>query len=164
MLEEKAPFHDVSAELPGVILEEEEEGGHQVVTDKLNSAFETLAAAALDNAGIDTAKQIRAARATSDLAARAHATTQAEGPRLIKANEDKIVYEITFDLPDDRIIPDYNDTAELPDAAIADGDTATNRHPTQSCRSVVGNQPYNAYTIFTARIGASTQECSHGNE
>jgi hypothetical protein len=66
------------------------------------------------------------------------------------ANEEEIVYEITFDLPDDRIIPDYNDTAELPDvaiadAAIADVTTKPNCYPTQSCRSVVGNQLYNAY-------------------
>ncbi len=80
MVEEEAPFPDVSAELPGVILEEEEEGGHQVMTNKPDCAFETLATAALDNAGIDTAKQIRAARATADVAARAHATTQAKGP------------------------------------------------------------------------------------
>ncbi len=55
------------------------------------------------------------------------------------------MYEITFDLPDDGIIPDYNDAAELPDVAIADGDTTTNRYPMQSCRIVVGNQLYNAY-------------------
>ena len=115
------------------------------MTDKPNSAFETLAAAALDNAGIDTAKHIRVARATADVAAGAHATTQAEGPRLIEANEDKIVYEITFDLPDDGIIPDYNDAAELPDVAIMDVATATNCYPTQSRRSVVGSQPYNPY-------------------
>jgi hypothetical protein len=153
LLEEEAPFPNVSAELPGVILEEEEEGGHQVVTNKPDSAFETLAAAALDNAGIDTAKQIRTARATADVVARAHATTQAKGPQLIEVNEDKIMYEITFDLQDDGIIPDYNDAVELPDAAIVDGDTATNCYPMQSCRSAVGNQPspmphgYNFYSL-----------------
>ncbi len=63
-----------------MILEEEEEGGHQVVTNEPDSAFETLAVAALDNAGINTAKQIRVARATADVAAKVHATTQAEGP------------------------------------------------------------------------------------
>ncbi len=136
LLEEEAPFPDVSAELPGVILEEEEEGGHQVMTNEPNSASETLAAAALDNAGINTTKQIRAARATADVAAKAHATTQAKGPRLIEANEDKIVYEIKFDFPDDGIISDYNAPAELPDAAITDGDTATNHYPMQSHRSV----------------------------
>ena len=56
LLEEEAPFPDVSAELPGVILEEEEEGDYQVVTNEPHPAFKTLAAAALDNAGIDTIK------------------------------------------------------------------------------------------------------------
>ncbi len=51
-----------------------------------------------------------------------------------------------FDLPDDGIILDYNDATDLLDVAIADGDTTTNCYPTGSCRSVVGNQPYDAYT------------------
>ncbi len=33
LLEEEAPFPDIGIELPGVILEEEEEGDYQVVTD-----------------------------------------------------------------------------------------------------------------------------------
>jgi hypothetical protein len=41
LLEEETLFPDVSAELPGVILEEEEEGGQQVMTNKPDSAFET---------------------------------------------------------------------------------------------------------------------------
>jgi hypothetical protein len=43
LLEEEASFPDVSVELPGVILEEEEEGDHQVVTNEPNPAFKTLA-------------------------------------------------------------------------------------------------------------------------
>ncbi len=58
LLEEDAPFPDISAELPGVILEEEEEGDYQVVTNESKPAFETIAAVALENAGIDTTKQI----------------------------------------------------------------------------------------------------------
>ncbi len=144
LLEEEAPFSDVSAELPREILEEEE-GGHQIVTDKPHSAFETLAAAALENAGIDTTEQIRVARATADMAAGAHAATQAKRPQLVETNKDEILYEITFDFPDDGIILDYNDTAEFPDATIADVATTTHCYPTQSCSSVVGNQPYDAY-------------------
>jgi hypothetical protein len=56
LLEEEVPFPNVSAKLPGVILEEEEEGDYQVVTNKPKPEFETLAAAALENAGIDIAK------------------------------------------------------------------------------------------------------------
>jgi hypothetical protein len=89
-----------------------------------------LAAAALDNAGIDTAKRIRVARATADATAGANDITQTNGPQLIEANTDKIVYEITFDLPDDGVILDYDDTAELPDAAIADVTTKPNCYPT----------------------------------
>jgi hypothetical protein len=103
-----------------VILEEEKEVDHQVVTNEPNPMFEILAAAALDNAGIDTAKQIRAARATTDAAAGANGITQTNGPRLIEANKDKIVYEIMFDLPDDGVILDSNDIAELPNVAIAE--------------------------------------------
>jgi hypothetical protein len=55
-----------------------------------------------------------------------HATTQAEGPQLTQAKEDKIVYIITFNLQDDGIILGYNDTTKLPVAAIEDVATATN--------------------------------------
>jgi hypothetical protein len=71
--------------------------------------------------------------------------TQTNNPWLIEANKDKIVYEITFDLPDEGIIPVYADTAELPDATTVVNTAETSCYPTQSCRSVVGNQPYNAY-------------------
>jgi hypothetical protein len=37
LLEEKAPFPNVSAELPGVILEGEEEGDYKVVTNRNTS-------------------------------------------------------------------------------------------------------------------------------
>ena len=50
---DEAPFPDISAELPGVPLEDEEYD-FQVVTDEPEPDFEELAAAALDNAGIDT--------------------------------------------------------------------------------------------------------------
>jgi hypothetical protein len=68
LLEEEAPFPDDSAKLLGVTLEEEEEGDHQGVTDKPKPAFETLASAALENAGIDATKQILMARAATDAA------------------------------------------------------------------------------------------------
>jgi hypothetical protein len=146
LIEEEAPFPDVSAKLPGVILDKEEEEDHQVVTNEPDPAFETLAAAALDNPGIDAAKQIRAARATADAAAGVGAiTAQPNGPQLIEANKDKIVYKITFNLPDEGIIPAYDNIVELPDAATVDIAAKTSRYPTQSCRSVVGNQRNNAY-------------------
>ncbi len=57
----EAPFPDISTELPGVPLEEEE-SDFQVVTDEPEPDFKDLATAALDNAGINTADRLCAAR------------------------------------------------------------------------------------------------------
>ena len=70
-----------------------EEADFEVVTDKPDPDFCKLAAAALDNAGIDPANRFCAAR---DVAAAA-AATRFE-PTLVKADNDEIVYKITFDL------------------------------------------------------------------
>ena len=59
-----------------------------------------MAAAALHNAGIDGDKTIRAGQARA-LAA-AHVVQQ--GAAVIEADEDKLVYEITFDVPDKRLL------------------------------------------------------------
>jgi hypothetical protein len=127
LLEEEAPFPDVSTELPGVIQEEEEEGDYQVVTNKP----ETLAAVALENAVIDATKQIQVARAAADAGARAGViAAQPNDTRLIETNKDKIMYEITFDLPEEGIIPAYDNIAELPDAATADVASKTGCYPT----------------------------------
>ncbi len=64
------------------------------VSDEPEADLRELAAAALRNAGIDTEEQLRAAReAASD------APVDVHQPTVVKANKDKIVYEITFDLP-----------------------------------------------------------------
>ncbi len=101
--EDKAPFPDISAELPGVLFEEEE-CDFQVVTDKSEPDFEDLAAAALDNAGIDTADRLRAARVAAAAAAAAPIQPQ-DGPCLIEAEPDKMVYEIIVELPDTGLLP-----------------------------------------------------------
>ncbi len=95
LLEDKEPppYPDVSPKLPGVELEFEEPD-FKVVMDKPEPVFCELAAAALDNAGINLADRLRAAR---DLAA-AGAATHSK-PTLVEANNDKIVYKIIFDLP-----------------------------------------------------------------
>ncbi len=80
----------MSAELPGVELESEERD-YQTITDKPEPDFRDLAGAALHNAGIDANEMIRKAQGEH---------VQATGPALIEADEDKIVYELTFDLPD----------------------------------------------------------------
>jgi hypothetical protein len=52
LLKETAPYLDVTAELPGVELEDDIDA-HQVVTEEPDPNFAVLATAALENAGID---------------------------------------------------------------------------------------------------------------
>ncbi len=149
--DEEAPFPGISAELPGVPLEEDKYD-FQVVTDKPEPDFEELAAAALDNAGIDLADQLRAARVAADAAAAAPVWQfdQLDGPWLVKAEPDEMVYEITVELPNAGLLPGMVPCA--PDEPVApppDDDativTSPWQYPTQSRRSVVGNQPYDTY-------------------
>jgi hypothetical protein len=99
-----APFPDVSAELTGVPLEEEE-SDFQVVTDKPEPDFENLAAAALDNTGIDTADRLRAARVAVEAAAAVPLRHWQDSPCLIKADPGEIVYKIVVELPDASLLP-----------------------------------------------------------
>ena len=84
---------------------EEEEYDFQVVTDKPEPDVGDLAAAALDNAGIDTSKRLHAARVAADAAAAAPIRDQQDGPRLIAAEPNEMVYEIIVDLPDAGLLP-----------------------------------------------------------
>jgi hypothetical protein len=125
---------------------EEEEWDFQVVTDKPEPDFEDLAAAVLNNAGIDTADQLCAARVAAEAVAAAQIRPQQDGPRLIEADPDKIVYEIIVELPDTGLLPRL--VPNVPNEPIApppDNDTSPRRNPTRSLRSVIGNQPYNTY-------------------
>jgi hypothetical protein len=90
--EEEAVYPDITAELPGVPLEEEIVD-HRAITDKDEPNFRVLVARALDNANIDPAAQLWVARA-------AEAQPVAPGPALIDADEDKIICKLTFNLPD----------------------------------------------------------------
>ncbi len=87
-----AAYLDVSAELPGVELELEE-NDFQTITDEPEPDFRDLAGAALHNAGINADEMIRNAQGE-------HAREPSTGPELVEADEDELVYEITFDLPD----------------------------------------------------------------
>jgi len=166
---EEAAYPDISAEPPGVEIESEE-ADFSAVTDDPEPDFEQLAAAALDNAGINPQDRLHAAQAahTAAEAARAAAAAAFEhrGPALVEANQDEIVYEITFDLPDAGLIggnavtvhppapvPGANiidmahdtvefltDTTDTPDAI-----PTNRRYPLRSCRSAVGHQPYDTY-------------------
>ncbi len=157
LLEEMAQYPDIPAKLPGVELKREIEDD-QVVTDEPEPDFAELAAAALENAGIDPQDRLRFAQAAVDAP---------PGPTLIEADADKIMYEITFDLPNTRlvgpgIVPNYNATPGVAATTPIDNDVRNlametdelltdNAHqpargyPTQSCRSVIGNEPYDRY-------------------
>ncbi len=139
-------YPDVSAELPGVELEAEERD-YQTITDEPELDFRDLAGAALHNAGIDTNAIIWNTHGDD--------VPQAREPALIKADEDEIMYELTFELPDARLgVADADATLEIgkdrqDDASTvvmaADDDTVGRRYPTQTHRSAVNNQPYDAY-------------------
>ncbi len=113
--EEEAVYPDNTAELPGVPLEEEVVD-YWAVTDKDEPNFRVLAARALDNANINPAAHLRATRA-------AEAQPVVPGPALIDANEDEIIYNLTFDLPDARLAPPI-----APDGVAVVPHNATNPH------------------------------------
>ncbi len=148
--EEEAVYPNITAELPGVPLEEEVID-HQAVTDKDEPDFRVLAARGLDNANINPAAHLWAARTTE-------AQPVAPGPALIDANEDEIIYELMFDLPDAGLTPPIapDSVAVVPHNApnmhafepnpAEDTKPATERqYLLQSCRSAIGHQPYNEY-------------------
>jgi hypothetical protein len=158
--DKEAAYPDISAEPPGVELESEE-ADYAAVTDEPEPDFEQLATTTLDNAGINPQDCLCAAQAAA-----AAASLRAE-PALVEANEDKIVYEITFNLPDagltdGNVIQD--DTPPPPAAGASildmanktveiltntDAVTTNRRYLLQSCRSVVRHQPYDTYAPRT---------------
>ena len=158
--EDKAPYPDISAKLPGVALEIEERD-FTPVTDEPEDDFRDLAGAALHNAGIDVDQQIRDAL---------NANEEHQAPAIIEANEDEIVSEVTFDtlsLPDAGLpianalganLGDQNNDTIVP-TNLADDTDAPNPqspYPTRACRSVVGNQPYDAFAPHVAFLQLET--------
>ncbi len=95
------------------MLLKDEEADLQVVTDKPKPDFEELAAAALDNAGIN---------ANDCLQATQQATLPHPGPALIEANDEKIVYEITLDMLNAGLAANN----VVPATATPPGDTTVN--------------------------------------
>jgi hypothetical protein len=77
---------------------EEEVVDHRAVMDKDEPDFRVLAARGLDNANINPGAHLRTA-------GKAEAKPVAPGPALIDADEDKIIYKLTFDLPDAGLAP-----------------------------------------------------------
>ena len=88
------PYPDLSAELRGVLFEDEE-ADLQVVTDKPEPDFAELAAAALANASINANDCLQAAQ---------RATLPHPGPAPIEANDEEIVYD-TFNMPTLGLLP-----------------------------------------------------------
>ncbi len=115
------------------------EDDYPAITEEPEADFQDLAATALDNGGINTVARLRATRDFADAAAIGIAP---QNPRaaLVEADEDKIVYEITFDLPDAGLAPAIEPTIPPVQPDDATGDNATNYDPSQSRRSVVGHQ------------------------
>jgi hypothetical protein len=162
--EEEAVYPDVSAKLPGVEFKAEKRD-FAPMSDEPEADFRELAAAALHNAGINTEKQLGAAQE----AAR-NAPVDVHQPAVIEANEDKIVYEITFDLPNTGLpgegqsqlqVPLGNDRDDTTIALIVPVDTdapaaPSQRYPAQTCRSAVGNQPYDQFAPRVAFLQLGT--------
>ena len=153
LLEETADtavYPDISAELPGVLLEEQEQD-FQPVTDDPEPNFRDLAGDALYNAGIDTDEALR----------RAQLGDTPPEPAMVEANEDELVYELTFDLPDAGLGPtqgnqtmivgeDRNDNTPITIAEDTDSPSDGQRSPTRARRSAAGNQPYDAHLNLPA--------------
>jgi hypothetical protein len=83
---------DILAELPGVTLEDKEDSTHAVIEEE-EPNFSDLAARALENAGVDTEERIQAANNLPP------AALPQDGPALVEANNDEIMYQLTFNLP-----------------------------------------------------------------
>jgi len=152
---EAAPYPDISAELPGVELDKEEQE-FQTILDKPEPDFRDMAAVALHNAGIDGDKTIQAGRAQALMVMAAHAVQQ--GAVIVEADEDELVYEITFNVPDEGLLQmplgeDRDDTSipviALDNNETHDGIQDVRHYLTRARRSVVGNQPYDTYTPRT---------------
>ncbi len=117
-----------------------EEDDYPAITEEPEADFQHLAAAALDNAVVNTVAWLRTVRDLVDAAAIGIAP---QNPRaaLVEANKDKIVYKITFDLPDAGLEPDIEPTVPPVQLGNATVVNATNYDPSRSCRSVVKHQP-----------------------
>jgi hypothetical protein len=130
---------NISAELPGVELTSKEDD-YPAILEEPEVDFQHLAAAAPDNAGINTVAQLRTTRDLAD-AATIGIAPQNSRAALIEVDKDKIVYEITFNLPDAGLELDIEPTIPPVQQGNATAVNATNYDPSQSCRSVVEHQP-----------------------
>jgi hypothetical protein len=156
--ENTAVYPDINAELPGVTLKEQERE-FQTITEEPEPEFRDFADAALHNAGINADEALR----------RATLGAGRDGPAIIDAEDDEIVYELTFDLPDaglqamngDAAVvlgDDRNDNtaAVIPVDTTAQGATDGQRYLTRARRSEGGIQPYDTYAPRTTFLQLGT--------
>ena len=123
-----AVYTNISAELPGAALEKQE-CELQTIMEEPEPEFRDFAEAALHNAGIDADEALW----------RAHLGTARDGPAIIDAKDNEIVYQLTFNLPDTGLQPADGDAAVVlgddrnnNTAAVIPVDTAAKgrRYPT----------------------------------
>jgi hypothetical protein len=96
-----AVYTDIIAELP-VVESEQYKWEYQTMMDEPEPEFRELVAVTLDDSGIYLDDRLQAACEI------AMAATQQGGacePALVEANDDKIVYKLTFNLPDAGLFP-----------------------------------------------------------
>jgi hypothetical protein len=105
------------------------ENDYPAITEKPEADFQHLAAAALDNGGINTVARLCTARDLADAAAIGIAPQNSRAA-LVEADKDEIVYEITFDLPDAGLKPDIEPTIPPVHPGNAIAVNATDYDPT----------------------------------
>ena len=84
--------------------EEEDVYDFQAVAGESEPTFEDLAAAVLVNADIDMPDCLRATRVAAEATAAAQVQAS-NGPHLVEADPDKIVYKIALELPCTGLLP-----------------------------------------------------------
>jgi hypothetical protein len=146
--EEAAVYPDISVEHPGVTLEDEVNNIAGMVNDN-EPDFCNLAAISLDNVGINPQARLQTMQ---NIPGGNEPTPQEAGPALIDANNDKIVYKVTFDLPNAGLVLPEGVAAiplgkgDIPvPPPVPDKPIEMRRYPTQSRRSAVVHQPYGQY-------------------
>jgi hypothetical protein len=100
--EDTSVYPDVSSELLGVALEEQERN-FQTITEEPEPDFQDLAEATLRNAGINADAALQ----------RANLENAPRGPAVVEAKDDEIIYEITCNLPDAGLQPTVGDPAVI---------------------------------------------------
>ena len=117
---------------------EDEDVDNPVVIDKPKPDFAELAAVALNNTGINANERIQAAQrqpATPETGP-VEGQPAATGPALVENAQNKIVYEIVFNLPDDGLVADTVIPPENTDTATQTTGATPRQYPTRLRRSV----------------------------